>query len=442
MNFLPQILFIAALGTFGYFIAKRVMRIRNNILLGKDGALEGERSERLKTMLLVAFGQQKMFKNLIPALFHLFIYVGFVVINLEVLEFIIDGLAGTHRVFAPILGSVYNIALNLFEILAVLVVAACVVFLVRRNILKVPRFAKPEMNGWPAMDGNLILIIEIVLMAAIFTMNATDQLLQARGHEDYPTTGSFFFSSLLMPLFAKMETAALVLLERAAWWFHIIGILAFALYVTYSKHLHIFMAFPNTYFSRLQAKGKMQNMPVVTNEVKMMLGLPVESTEAPTEVGRFGAKDAMDLSWKNLMDAYSCTECGRCTAECPANLTGKKLSPRKIMMDTRDRIEEIGLAVEKGAQPGEDGKSLLGDYITKEEVNACTSCNACVEACPVNINPLEIILQMRRYVAMEESASPASWNAMFQNVETNFAPWKFSPSDRFNWVNDINKDNK
>jgi heterodisulfide reductase subunit C len=274
-------------------------------------------------------------------------------------------------------------------------------------------------------------------MLAILGMNAADQILQTRDAH-YTATGTLFFSNFLTPALQYLNTSTLILIERAAWWFHIIGILGFSLYITYSKHLHIFLAFPNTFYAKLQPKGHINNMPVVTNEVKSMLGLADASAAAtaPAEPGRFGAKDVNDLSWNNLMAAYSCTECGRCTAECPANLTGKKLSPRKIMMDTRDRLEEVGYSLQKGGTGLNDGKSLLNDYITKEEINACTSCNACVEACPVMINPLEIILELRRYVAMEESGSPASWNSMFQNVETNFAPWKFSPSDRFNWSKD------
>ncbi|MGC1242868.1 MAG: 4Fe-4S dicluster domain-containing protein [Chryseosolibacter sp.] len=393
--------------------------------------------KRLRNLLLVAFGQQKMFKRLVPALLHLFVYVGFLVINIEVLEFVIDGLAGTHRVFSPYLGSFYNGLMNVFEFLAVAVLVSCIFFLIRRNVLKIRRFWMYEMTAWPRLDANLILITEITLMLAILTMNASDQVLQNM-HTGYPTTGTLFFSGFLVPLFDGLPAATLIFIERFAWWFHILGILGFAVYITYSKHLHIFMAFPNTWFAKLEPKGKMNNMPFVTGEVRSMLGL-AQPEAAPPEVGRFGAKDINDLTWNMLMGAYTCTECGRCTAECPANQTGKKLSPRKIMMDTRDRMEEVGKSLQNGGPGLSDGKTLLNDYISKEEINACTSCHACVEACPVLINPLEIILELRRFVTMEESGAPASWNSMYQNIETNFAPWKFSPSDRFNWAKDDEK---
>ncbi len=434
MHHLPQIIFVLIASFFGYLISKRIRQIVSNIKIGRAVSLKKDHEVRLKNMLLIALGQKKMFKKVIPALLHLLIYLGFLLINIEVLEIVMDGISGAHRIFAPFLGDLYTIAINFFEFLAVCVLFSCVAFAIRRNVLKIDRFKKVEMIGWPSLDANLILGIEVLLMIAILGMNGADQILQSRNVNHYTQTGSFFFSANMFGGLDALDTDTLVFVERAAWWFHIVGIFAFALYVTYSKHLHIGMAFPNAYYGRIEPKGQMSNMDEITNEVKVMLGMPVEGDNSPPpEEMRFGAKDVNDLSWKNLMDAYACTECGRCTAECPANLTGKKLSPRKIMMDTRDRLEEVG---KTGL---DDGKSLLGDYITKEEINACTNCNACVEACPVSINPLDIILQTRRYVAMEESGCPASWNAMFQNVETNFAPWKFGAQDRFNWANELTK---
>lgn len=444
MAYISQIVFIIALGLAVYLISKRVRRISGNIGLGKALKRTDQPGERFKTMLLIAFGQGKMFHRPMAGLLHLLIYIGFVLINIEVLEIVIDGIAGTHRVFAHILPlGFYRFLIGFFELLAMGVLFSCVVFLIRRNILKLPRFWKPEMKGWPFLDANLILVIEIALMVFILTMNAADTVLQARNfeHNHYIQSGPFFFSNFLVPLLSSIENnSLLILIERFGWWAHILGIMAFALYVTYSKHLHIFLAFPNTFFSNLEQKGKFENMSSVKREVELALGLSQDDGSTPPP-SSFGANDINDLTWKNLMDAYSCTECGRCTASCPANITGKKLSPRKIMMDTRDRAEEVGSLIEKGKSIDEalsSGNPLYSDqYISKEELMACTTCNACVEACPINIDPLNIIMQMRQFVAMEEASTPPSWNSMFQNIETSFSPWKFSPSDRGNWMEEV-----
>ncbi|WP_316832891.1 4Fe-4S dicluster domain-containing protein [Pedobacter aquatilis] len=407
-------------------------KIIRNIRLGKAVNRNDQPQKRLITMLRVAFGQSKMVVRPIPAFLHFFVYVGFVIINIEVLEIMIDGLFGTHRIFHG-LGGLYNFLIGSFEILALTVWLSCAIFLIRRNILKLKRFSGVEMSSWPKSDANYILITEILLMSAFLLMNAADAKLQALGAGHYVSAGAFPVSQFLLNLLPEGENA-LIILERGCWWFHIIGILAFLNYLPYSKHFHILFAFPNTYFSNLEPKGEFTNMASVTNEVKAMLDpsfIPAE-----TEPGKFGAKDVTDLTWVNLMNAYTCTECGRCTSVCPANITGKLLSPRKIMMDTRDRITEVGKNIDKHGAEHQDGKSLLDDYITREEIWACTSCNACVEACPVNIDPLQIIVELRRFAVMEESQAPASINAMMGNIENNQAPWKYSPADRFNWADE------
>jgi heterodisulfide reductase subunit C len=441
MHIFQQFLFAVALGVAGWLIAKRIGIIKKTILLGKSENRTDNPSLRMATMLKVAFGQKKMFDRPIVGIMHFVIYAGFLLINIEVLEIILDGLLGTHRLFAPFLGSFYLILINFFEFLAVGVIIVCVLFLMRRNVTKVERLqpnSHRELSGWPAIDAHSILIIEILLMIAILTMNAADSVLQDIKANHYTSTGSFVCSQYLKPIFTGWSETALVAYERAAWWFHILGILAFSVYVTYSKHLHIFLAFPNTYFANLKSRGAMGDMPEITKEVKIMLGMPTPESDNTTVPERFGAKDVSDLSWKNLMDAYACTECGRCTSACPANITGKALSPRKIMMDTRDRLEDVGRNIEaNGGTFKDDGKSLLGDYISEEELLACTTCNACVQECPILISPVDIILQLRRYKIMDEAQAPNSWNMMFNNLETNQAPWKFSPSDRFNWADDL-----
>lgn len=440
MHLIQQILFIVCAGIAIYLFAKKAGSIRRNINLGRDENLTDNPGARWKNMFLLALGQKKMFKKPIPAFLHLAVYAGFVIINIEILEIILDGILGHHRLFAPYIGSLYSYLIGFFEVLAALVLIACAIFLVRRNILKVRRLNMKELNGWPRSDANYILITEIVLMTFLLTMNACDQVLQSRGVEHYTLTAPFLVSSHLTGIFSGLSTGALIAIERTCWWLHIIGIFAFLNYLPYSKHFHIILAFPNAYFTRLLPQGEMKNMKDIQNEVLYMMQpelAPPAPTDGEAAHQRFGAKDVMDLSWKNLLDAYSCTECGRCTSECPANMTGKKLSPRKIMMDTRDRLEEVGRNIDANKTFQDDGKTLVHDYITVEELRACTTCNACVEACPVGIEPLSIINQLRRYLVMEESNSPQEWNLMFSNIENNMAPWKFSPDERDRWAEEM-----
>jgi len=442
---ISSIVFILVFGTaFTLFILK-VLKIRRNILLGKEAVLEGTPVDRLKTMALVALGQSKMVVRPVAGILHIFIYLAFVFTQVELIEIIVDGVTNGHRTLWRVLegtlfSGIYTLGINLIEILSVLALVATVIFLSRRNILRLARFQKPELKGWPSLDANIILLGEIFLIVCIMLMNSTDVALQQMGETH--ATGTFFISNALSDLWMGTDVQTLHLLERIGWWGHLLGILGFMIYLPYSKHFHILLAFPNTYYTNLKPKGKFNNLESVTREVKLMMDPTADPYAASADPNaapvKFGARDVTDLTWKNLMDAYTCTECGRCTSECPANQTGKKLSPRKIMMDTRDRLEEVGKNIDKYGKDYNDGKSLLGDYITEEEIWACTSCNACVQACPVNINPLEIILELRRDLVMEQSKAPASLNAMFTNIENNGAPWQFSPMDRANWVNEIN----
>lgn len=433
MEYIQQALFVLIAVVATWLFARKAMEIRRNILLGKDEDLSDNPGARWRNLLLLAFGQKKMFRNPLVAVMHLVVYVGFVIINIEVLEIVLDGILGTHRLFAPVLGPVYGWLINAFEILAAGVILACAIFLIRRNILKLKRFFNRDLAGWPRSDANYILFTEIILMCLFLTMNATDLVLQERGNAHYPATGDLMISGLLKPLFSGLSDSTLVGIERTCWWLHIVGIFAFLNYLPYSKHLHIMLAFPNAYYTRLEPSGEMKNMPSVQNEVLYAMQPELAPADAPPPA-RFGARDVFDLSWKNLMDAYSCTECGRCTAACPANITGKLLSPRKIMMATRDRLEEVGRNINKNGTFSDDGRTLLNDHITVEELRACTTCNACVEECPVSISPLEIILELRRSLIMEDSNAPQEWNGMFSNIENNFAPWKFSPEERDQWT--------
>ena len=439
LTIISSICFLLAVGSASYFAYKGFHGIYRNIMLGRAEEMGGEKSERFKTMMLVAFGQKKMFKRPVAALLHLVIYSSFVITQIELIEIFIDGIFGTHRFIyhawehIPALRGLYVFTISFIEVLSVLTFIVTVAFLWRRDMLKLPRFNKPEMNGWPNMDAHLILVFEMILITCIFMMNSFDMAAEKNEY-------GFWISGIIAGWWSGMDIGLLNIFEKIGWWGHLTMVLVFLVYLSYSKHLHIILAFFNTYFSRLTPKGYIANMPEVTREVKLMLdpNAQVEPGPADGSTPKFGAKDVFDLSWKNLLDAYTCTECGRCTAQCPANLTGKKLSPRKIMMDTRDRLEEVGglLDANKGIWK-DDGKTLIENgYISVEELRACTTCNACVEECPVNISPLDIIVQLRRSLIMEDSNSPNEWNGMFANLENNAAPWQFSQQDRLNWTKD------
>ena len=441
MSYLDNILFLIVLSIgIGYFTIN-VKKILRNIKLGQNVDRFNQPSERWKNMAYIALGQSKMVRKPISGALHVIVYVAFIVINIEVLEIVIDGLFGTHRIFSP-LGKVYNILIGTFEILAVLVLIAVIIFWTRRNVVKLKRFISSDLKGWPKSDANYILYFEVVLMSLFLLMNASDLWLQSANVPHYSQAGSFPISQFIAPIFNGMQEGSVILIERAAWWLHISGILVFLNYLYFSKHLHILLAFPNTYFANLNPEGQFDNLESVTNEVKLMMDPTADPFAAPAPndsavPSKFGASDVQDLNWVQLLNAYTCTECGRCTSVCPANITGKKLSPRKIMMDTRDRLVEVGNNIDtnKGVFIP-DNKSLLSDYITAEELWACTSCNACVEECPVNISPLSIIMDMRRYLVMEQSAAPMPVNAMMANIENNGAPWQYNQQDRLNWKNE------
>ena len=442
MTYLPNIifsiLFFIALSVF----VKNIKKLYRNIDLGLPINRSDRKKERWFRMIKIAFGQSKMIDKPIVGLLHLIVYLGFLIINIELIEILVDGFAGTHRIFAPFLGSFYNFLIASFEVFAILVLASVIIFLARRNIINIKRFMSSEMKGWPKNDANIILYAEIILMSLFLTMNGADYWLQLNSDDPtYIKAGAFPVSQFLLPLFNDLSVEKVIIIERTAWWLHIIGIFLFLNYLYYSKHLHILLAFPNTYFSNLDSLGKFSNLKSVTKEVQMMMDPSVDpySLESNnTDVVKFGASDVFDLTKIQLLNSYTCTECGRCTNECPANITGKKLSPRKIMMDTRDRLEEVGRNIDNNnGEFKPDGKELLNNRITTEELWACTSCNACVEACPIGIDPLSIILDMRRYLVMEKSDAPSEINSMMSNMENNGAPWPFNQMDKLNWKNEL-----
>ena len=434
---ISSVIFCLLLASAITFFTYNVRKIRRNILLGRDVTITGSRAERLRVMARVALGQSKMVRRPLSGVMHILVYLGFVLINIEILEMLVDGAINSHRSFL-FLGGFYDFLIGFFEILALGVFIGVIVFWVRRNIGKLRRFMNSELDGFPRLDANIILVTEMFLMTALVLMNASDQVLQTRMHPHYPAGGSFPVSSWFVNPLSGVSTANLVLIERICWWAHMAGILAFLNYLPYSKHLHIILSFPNTYYSNLQPMGKFTSPESVTDVVAPNFDPSYQPKTDPSQPVRFGARDVTDLTWKNLLDAYSCTECGRCTSSCPQNITGKKLSPRKIMMDTRDRMEEVGRIMDSnGGKFVDDGKALLGDYTTAEEVWACNTCNACVQECPVNIDPLSIIMEMRRYLVMEQSQAPAELNMMFTNTENNGAPWQFSQSERANWTQNV-----
>lgn len=437
MDYIQSIIFLLlAFAGIGLFV-RNILKIKRNILLGKAENLSDNPSKRWKLVLRIAVGQGKMLARPVAGILHLVVYIGFVIINIELIEIFVDGICGTHRYFGKILPSpLYNLTIGTVDILSFSVLIAVSLFFIRRNIFKVPRLNSKDLLGWPHMDGNLILIIEFLMMLSLLIMNAADFTLQKKGIL-YPC-GFFPVSNCIFNnVFSTFSVESLYIMQKSAWWFHYIGVLFFLNYLHFSKHLHILFAFPNTYFANLHNQGQLNDLDSVTKEVKLLLDPNADPYQASTEESvpeKFGVSDATDLSWIQLLNAYTCTECGRCTSSCPANLTGKKLSPRKIMMDVRDRIEEIGRNIDKNGNFLDDGKQLLGNYITPEEIWACTTCNACVEACPLLINPLSILIDLRRYLVMEKTAAPSELNSMMSNIENNNAPWQFSQNDRANWT--------